>query len=138
MITIWILFSTLTTKAKGHQNNLQTSKIIPRLLVLKFLDPPMKSVCFRERWGKCSMRCIVKFYFVTFTSWISTFDHVYFLVNIWNNAFKEKYRKLRYSFILSVLFVFSLEDVADTVFLANQTVQILFSLKKIKRLCHSM
>ena len=39
---------------KGHQNNLQTSKIIPRPPVLKFLDPPLfpigpSFICFPEQ-----------------------------------------------------------------------------------------
>ena len=57
VFTICILFITLTTKTKGicvkgHQKNLQTSKIIPRRdrspppLVLKFLDPPLSPFQF--------------------------------------------------------------------------------------------
>ena len=46
-----------------------------------------EGISFREQWGKCSMPCIIKFYFVTFTSWILTFDYAYFLVI--NNTFMK-------------------------------------------------
>ena len=29
----------------------------------------MKGVCLRKRWGKCYMRCIVKFSFLAFIEW---------------------------------------------------------------------
>ena len=35
--------------------------------------------CFlRKLWGKCYVRCIVKFYFLTFIEWISNFYYVFF------------------------------------------------------------
>ena len=38
----------------------------------------MKGVCLRKRWGKCYMRCIVKFYFLAFFEWKSTFYYFIF------------------------------------------------------------
>ena len=41
-LKMYIFFSTLSTKAKGHQNNLQTSKMIQRPPPdLKVFDPPL-------------------------------------------------------------------------------------------------
>ena len=37
----------------------------------------MKDVCLHKRWGKCYRRCIVKFNFLPFLEWISTFYYVY-------------------------------------------------------------
>ena len=37
---------------------------------------------FTKRWGKCHRRCIVKFYFLAFIEWISTFYYVYLWVYV--------------------------------------------------------
>ena len=57
----------------------------------------MKGVCLSKRWGKCYRRCIVKFNFLAFIEWISTFYFVYLWVSIWDIIFNEKYSKLRYN-----------------------------------------
>ena len=57
MFTIFTLFSTLTkihwVCVKGHQNNFQTPRIIPRRKrpppILKLLDPPLYSIVFKEK-----------------------------------------------------------------------------------------
>ena len=42
------------------------------------------------------MRCIVKFNFLAFIDWVSTFHYIYSCVNISNITFKEKYSKVRW------------------------------------------
>ena len=44
---------------------------LPPFVGILFSKWGMKGVCLRKRWGKCYIRCIVKFYFYTPGEWSS-------------------------------------------------------------------
>ena len=87
---IWNMYSSVFVQ---YANSEFWRDYVP-LLVLFCRRKGMKRVCSRKRWGKCSRRCIVKFNFLAFIEWISTFHYVYLWVGIWNITSKEKYSKV--------------------------------------------
>ena len=54
-----------------------SSDVITSLCWYSSVKKGMKGVCLRKWWGKCYRRCIVKFDFLAFIEWISTFYYVY-------------------------------------------------------------
>ena len=72
-----------------------SSDIITSLCWVLFRKWGMKGVCLRKRWGKCYMRCIVKFNFLAFFKWTCYCVHCW--VSIWNTTYTEKYLTSRYN-----------------------------------------